>query len=125
MPTVEILDGPQEWAGAVFESEDVDAEFGLPHPRWKGTPLASRGLYAYRKVETIGDRHRYRYQGPWGPGGITARTSPAGTCWWRRRSWSPTIRASCGAARSGCMPPRQALPDRTRPDHPTSRAGMS
>jgi hypothetical protein len=66
MPTVEILDGPQEWAGAVFESEDVDAEFGLPHPRWKGTPLASRGLYAYRKVETIGDRHRYRYQGPWG-----------------------------------------------------------
>jgi hypothetical protein len=65
MPTVEILDGPEEWAGAVFESEDVDAEFGLPHPRWRGTPL-SRELYAYRKVETIGDRHRYRYDGPWG-----------------------------------------------------------
>jgi hypothetical protein len=70
MPTVEILDGPQEWAGAVFESPDdmVEPRFGLCHPRWKGTPLASRALYAYRKVETVGDRHRYRYQGPWGFG---------------------------------------------------------
>ena len=43
------------------------SEIGLTHPRWRGTPL-SRGLYAYRKVETVGDRHRYRYEGPWGLG---------------------------------------------------------
>jgi hypothetical protein len=68
MPTVEILDGPPEWAGAVFESPEdmVASHIGLTHPRWRGTPLA-RGLYGYQKVETVGDRHRYRYQGPWGP----------------------------------------------------------
>jgi hypothetical protein len=68
MPLVEILDGPPEWAGAVFESDDDDAEFGLPHPRWVGTPVwvGPGALYAYRKVEVVGDRHRYRYQGPWG-----------------------------------------------------------
>lgn len=38
MPLVEILDGPSEWAGAVFESpEDMVAdEIGLTHPRWRG-----------------------------------------------------------------------------------------
>ena len=70
MPTVEVLDGPVEWAGAVFESpEDMVAdEIGLTHPRWRGTPVwvGSGALYAYRKVEVAGDRHRYRYQGPWG-----------------------------------------------------------
>jgi hypothetical protein len=50
----------------VFESpEDMVAdEIGLTHPRWRGTPLGHRTLYAYGKVEIVGDRHRYRYQGP-------------------------------------------------------------
>jgi hypothetical protein len=70
MPTVEILDGPQEWAGAVFESpQDMVAdEIGLIHPRWRGTPVGIgwAALYGYRKVEVARDRHRYRYTGPWG-----------------------------------------------------------
>jgi hypothetical protein len=70
MPMVEILDGPPEWAGVVYESpEDMVAdEIGKTHPRWVGTPVWVGGgaLYAYRKVEVAGDRHRYRYQGPWG-----------------------------------------------------------
>jgi len=69
MPTVEILDGPPEWAGVVYETDEdmVADEIGLTHPRWRGTPVrVERGaLYAYRKVEVVGDRHRYRYQGPW------------------------------------------------------------
>jgi hypothetical protein len=67
MPMIEILDGPPEWAGVVFETDDDDAEFGLPHPRWVGTPVDERraALYAYRRVEVVGDRHRYRYLGPW------------------------------------------------------------
>jgi hypothetical protein len=76
MPTIEILDGPPEWSGAVlpasedmFTSPHMDAStIGLSHPRWGNTPLALRTLYSYRRVETIGDRHRYRYQGPYGPG---------------------------------------------------------
>ena len=67
---VEILDGPPEWAGTRFEGpeEDMAEEIGLSHPRWRGTPVRVAGgaLYAYRKVEVVGDRHRYRYQGPWG-----------------------------------------------------------
>ena len=70
MLLVELLDGPPEWARAVFESpEDMVAdEIGLTHPRWRGTPVWVGGgaLYAYRKVEVAGDRHRYRYLGPWG-----------------------------------------------------------
>jgi len=70
MPMVEILDGPPEWAGAVYESpEDMVADkIGKTHPRWVGTPVWVGGgvLYAYRKVEVVGDRHRYRYIGPWG-----------------------------------------------------------
>ena len=43
-------------------------EIGMSHPGWRGTPVGIRwsALYAYRKVEVVGDRHRYRYQGPWG-----------------------------------------------------------
>ena len=70
MPLVEILDGPPEWAGVVFESpEDIVAdEIGLIHPRWWGTPLwvGWGALYAYRKVEVADDRHRYCYVGPAG-----------------------------------------------------------
>lgn len=68
MALVEILDGPPEWAGTVYESpeEDNTSVIGLTHPRWRGTPLAPHGaLYAYRKVEVVGDRHRYRYLGPY------------------------------------------------------------
>ena len=67
---VEILDGPPEWAGVVYESpEDMVAdEIGKTHPRWVGTPVwvGLGALYAYQKVEVAGDRHRYRYVGPWG-----------------------------------------------------------
>jgi hypothetical protein len=70
MPLVEILDGPPEWAGTQFESpeEDLADEIGLTHPRWRGTPLRVgwSALYFYRKAEVAGDRHRYRYVGPFG-----------------------------------------------------------
>jgi hypothetical protein len=72
MAWAEILDGPPEWAGTQFESPEVDLadEIGLSHPRWRGTPVGvgPRALYAYRKVEVAGDRHRYRYVGPFGMG---------------------------------------------------------
>jgi hypothetical protein len=72
MAWAEILDGPPEWAGTQFESPEVDLadEIGLTHPRWRGTPVGvgPRALYAYRKVEVAGDRHRYRYVGPFGLG---------------------------------------------------------
>jgi hypothetical protein len=75
----EILDGPPEWAGTQFESpeEDLAPEIGLTHPRWRGTPVGIRwgALYAYRKVEVAGDRHGYRYQGPWGA--LVVRLGPA------------------------------------------------
>ena len=65
---VEILDGPPEWSGTQFESpeEDMAEEIGMSHPGWRGTPVGIRwsALYAYRKVEVVGDRHRYRYVGP-------------------------------------------------------------
>jgi hypothetical protein len=68
MPLVEILDGPPEWAGVAYETDEdmVADEIGLSHPRWRGTPVRVRwgALYAYEKVEVVGDRHRYRYQGP-------------------------------------------------------------
>jgi hypothetical protein len=70
MPMVEILDGPPEWAGAVYETDEdmVADEIGMSHPGWRGTPVGIRwsALYAYRKVEVVGDRHRYHYLGPWG-----------------------------------------------------------
>ena len=72
MAWAEILDGPPEWAGTQFESPEVDLadEIGLTHPRWRGTPVwvGPGALYAYRKVEVAGDRHRYRYVGPFGMG---------------------------------------------------------
>jgi hypothetical protein len=70
MPFVEILDGPPEWAGVLYETDEdmVADEIGMSHPGWRGTPVGIgwSALYAYRKVEVVGDRHRYRYQGPWG-----------------------------------------------------------
>jgi hypothetical protein len=70
MPLVEILNGPPEWSGVIYESpEDMVAdEIGLIHPRWRGTPVwvGWGALYAYRKAEVAGDRHRYRYVGPFG-----------------------------------------------------------
>src|SRR5919107_723916 len=70
MPLVEILDGPPEWAGVLYETDEdmVADEIGLSHPGWRGTPvgISWSALYAYRKVEVVGDRHRYRYQGPFG-----------------------------------------------------------
>ena len=72
MAWAEILDGPPEWAGTQFESPEVDLadEIGLTHPRWRGTSVGVRpgALYAYQKVEVAGDRHRYRYVGPFGMG---------------------------------------------------------
>jgi hypothetical protein len=72
MAWAEILDGPPEWAGTQFESPEVDLadEIGPSHPRWRGTPVGvgPGALYAYRKVEVAGDRHRYRYVGPFGMG---------------------------------------------------------
>jgi hypothetical protein len=69
MPWVEILDGPPEWAGTAYETDEdmVADELWLSHPRWRGTPVRVRwgALYAYRKVEVAGDRHRYRYRGSW------------------------------------------------------------
>jgi hypothetical protein len=46
----------------------VAEEIGMTHPRWIGTTVWVGGgaLYAYRKVEVVGDRHRYRYLGPGG-----------------------------------------------------------
>ena len=43
-------------------------EIGMTHPRWRGTPVwvAGGALYGYRKVEVAGERHRYRYVGPFG-----------------------------------------------------------
>jgi hypothetical protein len=70
MPVVEILDGPPEWAGVSYETDEdmVADEIGMSHPGWRGTPVGIgwSALYAYRKVEVVGDRHRYRYTGPWG-----------------------------------------------------------
>jgi hypothetical protein len=65
---VEILDGPLEWAGAVYETDEdmVADEIGMSHPGWSGTPVGIRwsALYAYRKVEVVGDRHRYAIRDP-------------------------------------------------------------
>jgi hypothetical protein len=44
MPLVELLDGPLEWAGMAFETDDdmTGARIGLSHPRWRGTPVGPR-----------------------------------------------------------------------------------
>jgi hypothetical protein len=70
MPVVEIIDGPPEWAGTVYETDEdmVAEEIGKSHPGWRGTPVGIewRALFAYRLVEVVGNRHRYRFQGPYG-----------------------------------------------------------
>ena len=33
---------------------------------WHPVGISWSALYAYRKVEVVGDRHRHRYLGPWG-----------------------------------------------------------
>jgi hypothetical protein len=124
MPFVEILDGPPEWAGMVFATDDDDAEFGLPHPRWVRTPVDVRraALYAYRRVEVVGDRHRYRYLGPWPPhrGRREHRPGPDLTGWDvlvvqkelysddRRKLWGSPIRVYAA-------PPGIPRPDPARP----------
>ena len=57
---VEILDGPPEWAGVAFETDDdmVAEEIGLSHPRWRGTPVLVGG--AARPAPTRPDRPRRR-----------------------------------------------------------------
>jgi hypothetical protein len=133
MPLVEILDGPPEWAGTQFEGpeEDMAEEIGLTHPRWRGTPVGIgwSALYAYRKVEVVGDRHRYRYQGPWGARRHRWHDGVEDLTGWDvlvvRRNWALLIGASCGAARSGCTRPRRASPARTRPGRLRSSAGRS
>ena len=42
---VEILDGPPEWAGAVYETDEdmVADEIGMSHPDWRGTRSGSAG----------------------------------------------------------------------------------
>jgi hypothetical protein len=130
---VEILDGPPEWTGAVYESpEDMVAdEIGKTHPRWVGTPVGVGGgaLYAYRKVEVAGDRHRYRYVGPSGARRRRLYDGVEDLTGWDvlvvQRSCTPRIGASCGVARSGCLRPRRARPALTRPVPPRSRAGRS
>jgi hypothetical protein len=71
-----------------------------------------RTLYGYRTVETIGDRHCYRYQGPWG---------------WRRlpgedlQGWDVLVRTLWERpARVYAAPPGTA-----RPGRPKARAGKS
>jgi hypothetical protein len=41
---VEILDGPPEWAGTAYQTDEdmVADEIGLTHPRWVGTPVGPR-----------------------------------------------------------------------------------
>jgi hypothetical protein len=109
----------------VYETDEdmVADEIGMSHPRWRGTPVGvGRGaLYAYRKVEVAGDRHRYRYVGPFGIGTRPRRLYDGveDLAGWdvlvvqeelysedRRKLW---------AARSGCTPPRPAPPDLTGP----------
>jgi hypothetical protein len=133
MALVEILDGPPEWAGTVYESpeEDNASVIGLTHPRWHGSPLASqRGLYAYRKVEVAGDRHRYRYLGPYDA--VTRRARrPAGE---DLSGWDVLVvqkELESGDPRKlwGSSVRMYTAPPGTRgpilPDRPRSRAGRS
>jgi hypothetical protein len=131
MPIVEILDGPPEWAGAAFETDDDDAEFGLPHPRWRGTPVwvGPGALYAYRRVEVVGDRHRYRYQGPWGARPRRLYDGVEDLTGWdvlvvQKELHSDDPRKLWGSpVRLHAAPP--GTPVRTRPGRLRSRAGRS
>jgi hypothetical protein len=125
MPMVEILDGPPEWAGVAYETDDdmVAEEIGLSHPRWRGTPvLVGWGaLYAYRKVDVVGGRHRYRYQGPWGARPRRLYDGVEDLTGWdvlvvqkelhsedRRKLWGSPVRVYAA-------PPGTPRPDPTRP----------
>jgi hypothetical protein len=125
MPMVEILDGPPEWAGAVYETDEdmVADEIGMSHPGWRGTPVGIRwsALYAYRKVEVVGDRHRYRYQGPWGARPRRPHSGMEDLTGWdvlviqtelgsddRRKLWGSPIRVYAA-------PPGTPRPDPARP----------
>jgi hypothetical protein len=123
MPFVEILDGPPEWAGTVYETDEDDlVEFGLPHPRWVRTPvgLPQGALYTYRMVEVVGDRLRYRYLGPWPPHRAGRSLGPDLTGWDvlvvqqelysddRRKLWGSPIRVYAA-------PPGVPRPDPARP----------
>jgi hypothetical protein len=130
MALVEILDGPPEWAGTVYESSEDDnpSEIGKTHPRWHGTPLANqRALYAYRKVEVVGDRHRYGYLGPYAA--VTRRSRGEDLSGWDvlvvqkelesgdpRKLWGSSVRMYTA-------PPGTRGP--ILPDRPRSRAGRS
>ena len=133
MPLVEILDGPPEWAGTVYETDEdmVAKEIGLIHPRWRGTPVGIgwSALYAYRKVEVVGERHRYRYQGPWGARRHRWHDGVEDLSGWdvlvvqkelgsddRRKLWGSPIRVYAA-------PP--GTPARTLAGRPRSRAGRS
>jgi hypothetical protein len=106
----------------VFETDDEGAEFGLPHPRWVRTPVDQprAALYAYRRVEVVGDRHRYRYLGPWPPHRGRRDPRPDLTGWDvlvvqrelhsddRRKLWGSPIRVYAA-------PPGVPRPDPARP----------
>jgi hypothetical protein len=133
MPMVEILDGPPEWAGAVYESPEdmVGDEIGKTHPRWVGTPVwvGLGALYAYRKVEVVGDRHRYRYQEPYGARPLRLYGGVEDLTGWdvlvvqqelhsddRRKLWGSPVQVYAA-------PPVTPRPDPARP--PEGRAGRS
>jgi hypothetical protein len=139
MPMVEILDGPPEWAGAVYETDEdmVADEIGMSHPGWRGTPVGIgwSGLYAYRKVEVVGDRHRYRYQGPWGARPRRLHDGLEDLTGWdvlvvqkelgsddRRRLWGSPIRVY--AAPPGTPRPDPARPPEEQGWQELTRGGM-
>jgi hypothetical protein len=95
----------------------------MTHPRWIGTPVGIRwwGLYAYRKVEVVGDRHRYRYHGPWGARPLRLHDGVEDLTGWdvlvvqqelgsadRRKLWGSPIRVYAA-------PPGVPRPDPARP----------
>ena len=108
-------------------------EIGLTHPRWRGTPVrvGPGALYAYRKVEVAGDRHRYRYAGPFGIGTRPRRLyhGVEDLTGWDvlvvQKELHADDRRKLWAARSGCMRPRPARPAPARTGRPRSRAGRS
>jgi hypothetical protein len=139
MPMVEILDGPPEWAGTVFDSpEDMVAdEIGLSHPSWRGTPVGIRwsALYAYRKVEVVEDRHRYRYVGPYGARPLRLHDGMEDLTGWdvlvvqkelhsedRRKLWGSPVRVY--AAPPGTPRPDPARPPEEQGWQELTRGGM-
>jgi hypothetical protein len=139
MPMVEILDGPPEWAGTQFESpeEDMAEEIGMSHPGWRGTPVGIRwsALYAYRKVEVVEDRHRYRYVGPYGARPLRLHDGMEDLTGWdvlvvqkelhsedRRKLWGSPVRVY--AAPPGTPRPDPARPPEEQGWQELTRGGM-